>query len=246
MGFIFFTEPVYCQHKGKGSTMSNESKSNPIWVGLILIVLGVIFLTDSFHIIRIGHLLTRWWPLILIAVGISKLSGHDRNGGIFLILLGVLFQLSALHIIHWHQIWRLWPVILIIIGIGMLLKRSSNSAGDTTDFTTSSDDRLEINSIFSSTERQISSQQFAGGEINAIFGNIKLDLRSAKVVPEGCHLHTDAVFGSIEIYVSPSISVNFKGSQFLGRVDNLATVSGSGPAITISGDAVFGNIRISN
>ncbi|MDO9549234.1 MAG: LiaF-related protein, partial [Candidatus Marinimicrobia bacterium] len=147
---------------------------------------------------------------------------------------------------HWHQIWRLWPVILIIIGIGMLLKRSSKNAGDTSDFMASSDDRLEINSIFSSTERQISSQQFRGGEINAVFGNIKLDLRSAKVVPEGCHLRANAIFGSIEIYVSPGASVNFKGFQFLGRVDNLATVSGSGPTITIDGDAVFGNIRISN
>jgi len=226
--------------------MNNESKSNPIWVGLILIVLGVIFLSDSFHIIRIGNLLSRWWPLILIAVGISKLSGRDRNGGIFLIILGVLFQFTSLHIIHWHQIWRLWPVVLIIIGIGMLLKRSKDNNGGTSDFTASSDDRLEINSIFSSAERQIGSQQFKGGEINAIFGNIKLDLRSAKVAPEGCHLSAGAIFGSIEIYVSPGASINFKCSQFLGRVDNLATTSGSGPTITISGDAVFGNIRISN
>ena len=226
--------------------MNNESKSNPIWIGLILIVLGVIFLSDSFHIIRIGHLLSRWWPLILIAIGISKLSGRDRNSGIFLIILGVLFQLTSFHIIHWHQIWRLWPVVLIIIGIGMLLKRSKDNNGGTSDFTASSDDRLEINSIFSSSERQIGSQQFKGGKINAIFGNIKLDLRSAKVAPEGCHLNADAIFGSIEIYVSPGVSVNVKGSQFLGRFYGTASSSGADPVITIDGDAVFGNIRISN
>jgi len=42
------------------------------------------------------------------------------------------------------------------------------------------------------------------------------------------------------------MTVNFKGSQFLGQFDNFAGTAGSGPTITIDGDAVFGNIRITN
>lgn len=246
MSFIFREDQVYFQHKRKGHTMSNESKSNPIWIGLILIILGVIFLSDSFHVIRIGHLLSRWWPLILIAVGLARLGGRDHSGGISLIILGILFQLTALHIIYWHQIWRFWPVILIIIGIGMLLRRSPENTDDTPGLSGNSDERLEINAVFGSITRQISSQQFKGGEINAVFGNIKLDLRSAQVIPEGCHLTADAIFGSIEIYIPPGVSIDFKGSQFLGRVDNLAAAGGSGPRITIDGNAIFGSIRISN
>lgn len=227
--------------------MSTESKSKPIWIGLILIFLGVIFLSDSFHIIRIGYLLSHWWPLILIILGILKLGGKDRGGAIVLIIMGGLFLLSAMNIIHWHQVCRLWPVILIIIGVGMLVKHSSAGDNDSTDFTAgSNEDRLEINSIFSSSKRQVNSQQFRGGEVNAIFGSVILDLRNAKPVPEGCHLTADAIFGSIKIYIPPNMTVNFKGSRFLGQFDNFAGSAGSGPTITIDGDAVFGNIRITN
>ncbi|MCK4715280.1 MAG: hypothetical protein KAT54_00590 [Candidatus Marinimicrobia bacterium] len=227
--------------------MSNNShrKSSNFWIGLALIILGVIFLSDTFHIIRFGHLISKWWPLILIIVGITKLSGKDSKGGWTLIIVGIILQLTTLHIVSWHFIGRLWPVILIIIGIGILLKRSSSDSYCGKDFTESTKDMLEFDAIFSGTEKQITSQKFHGGEISAIFGSIKLDLRNAKIVPEGCNLTADAIFGSIEIYVSPDVTVNLKGSQILGSVTNRANSIKGGPTITIKGDAIFGSIRIS-
>jgi len=228
--------------------MSNGShhKSNNFWIGLALVILGVIFLSDTFHIIRFGRLISSWWPLILIIVGITKLRGKDLKGGWTLIIVGIMLQLMTLHIVSWHFIGRLWPVILIIIGIGILLKRSSSDSCCGKDFTESSEDMLEFDAIFSGTEKQITSQKFRGGEISAIFGNIKLDLRNAKIAPEGCNLTADSIFGSIEIYVSPDVTVNLKGSQILGRFDNHTNSVGGGPTITIKGDAIFGSIRISN
>ncbi|MCG2715346.1 MAG: cell wall-active antibiotics response protein [Candidatus Marinimicrobia bacterium] len=228
--------------------MSNDShrKSNNFWIGLALIILGVIFLSDTFHIIRFGRLISRWWPVILIIIGVTKLSGKDSKGGWTLIIVGILLQLTTLHIVSWHFIGRLWPVILIIIGIGILLKRSSSESCCGKDFTESSEDMLEFDAIFSGTEKQITSQKFHGGEISAIFGSIKLDLRNAGIAPEGCNLTADAIFGSIEIYVSPDVTVNLRGSQILGRFDNHTNNVEGGPAITIKGDAIFGSVRISN
>lgn len=228
--------------------MSNNShrKSNNFWIGLALIILGIIFLSDTFHIIRFGRLISSWWPLILIIVGITKLNGKDLKGGWTLIIVGIILQLTTLNIVSWHFIGRLWPVILIIIGIGILLRRSSSDSCCGKDFTESSEDMLEFDAIFSGTEKQITSQKFRGGEISAIFGSIKLDLRNAKIVPEGCTLTADAIFGSIEIYVSSDVTVNLKGSQILGRFDNHTNSVEGSPTITIKGDAIFGNIRISN
>jgi hypothetical protein len=45
---------------------------------MILIAIGVVFLLDNLRIIRIGELL-RFWPLILIAVGVSAL--YSRLSG---------------------------------------------------------------------------------------------------------------------------------------------------------------------
>jgi len=227
--------------------MSNDShrKSSNFWIGLALIILGVIFLSDTFHIIRFGRLISSWWPVILIIVGITKLSGKDSKGGWTLIIVGIILQLTTLHIVSWHFIGRLWPVILIIIGIGILLKRSSH-VGCSKDFMEGTEDTLEFDAIFSGTEKQVTSQKFRGGEINAIFGSIKLDLRNAKIAAEGCKLSADAIFGSIEIYVSPDVTVNLKGSQILGSINNHASSVEGGPTIAIKGDAIFGSIRISN
>jgi len=183
--------------------------------------------------------------VILIIVGITKLSGKDSKGGWTLIIVGIILQLTTLHIVSWHFIGRLWPVILIIIGIGILLKRSSH-VGCSKDFMEGTEDTLEFDAIFSGTEKQVTSQKFRGGEINAIFGSIKLDLRNAKIAAEGCKLSADAIFGSIEIYVSPDITVNLKGSQILGSINNHASSVEGDPTIAIKGDAIFGSIRISN
>lgn len=225
-----------------------HSKVNSLWVGLFLIVLGVLFLSDSFQIISFGRLISRWWPLILITIGIIQLNGRDRSGGLFLLIIGVLFLLTQLHILSWGQIWRFWPVVLIVIGIGMLLKRtpSKKSSGTAGFSDIDSGNTFEINSIFSNSERQITSQQLRGGEINAVFGSLRVDLRQAKIAPEGCTLTTDAVFGTIDLFLPPDINVNFQVSQFLGHAENRSKSSAGSPTITIQGDAVFGNIRVAN
>jgi len=145
--------------------MSNDShrKSSNFWIGLALVILGVIFLSDTFHIIRFGRLISNWWPLILIIVGVTKLSGKDSKGGWILIIVGIIFQLTMLHIVSWHFIGRLWPVILIIIGIGILLKQSYSRGSCSEDFMESTEDTLEFDAIFSGTDKQITSQKFRGG-----------------------------------------------------------------------------------
>jgi hypothetical protein len=41
--------------------------------GLILIGLGVFFLLANFNLIPdVGHLIAKWWPLILIAIGVQR------------------------------------------------------------------------------------------------------------------------------------------------------------------------------
>jgi lia operon protein LiaF len=50
--------------------MSRKSLVAP----LVLIVLGVLFLLSNFGLLpHLGPLFARWWPLILVAVGVSLL-----------------------------------------------------------------------------------------------------------------------------------------------------------------------------
>jgi len=96
---------------------------------------------------------------------------------------------------------------------------------------------IEINTIFSSTHKQLTSQQFRGGEINAIFGDIKLDLRSVKLAPEGGTLNADAIFGSITIFVSPGMALEMHSSEFLGSLENRAVFAQIDPKLKIKAAA---------
>ena len=49
-------------------------RSKPVVAALILIVLGVAFLLSNLGLLpRLGPLFAKWWPLILIGVGVTML-----------------------------------------------------------------------------------------------------------------------------------------------------------------------------
>jgi lia operon protein LiaF len=91
---------------------------------LILIVLGILFLMNNVGWnIPIGYLISRFWPVILIVVGVSQIAGATVGkgslpGGVIVTTVGVLFLFQSL--------WRIsfgdtWPVLLIAVGaIGLL------------------------------------------------------------------------------------------------------------------------------
>jgi hypothetical protein len=53
--------------------MSARSRSGVLMTGLILIVLGVIFLFESYYeSFSAGRLILRYWPLIFIFIGVQR------------------------------------------------------------------------------------------------------------------------------------------------------------------------------
>jgi Domain of unknown function (DUF5668) len=56
-------------------THNRETPMRPYLPAVILIVIGVMFLLQNLGIagINFGRLIATWWPLILIAVGLSML-----------------------------------------------------------------------------------------------------------------------------------------------------------------------------
>jgi len=110
--------------------------------GLLLIVLGVIFLADRQGWQLGWHLsFSRLWPLLLVAIGIGRImGGHDDavdaavivnqrrgrgrlhrvgRGGAWLIFLGVLFLLHTNHVLSLDHSWPLfivWGGVMILLG----------------------------------------------------------------------------------------------------------------------------------
>jgi uncharacterized membrane protein HdeD (DUF308 family) len=57
--------------------MSARSYSNALTAGLILIVLGLIFLVENFYTpFSAWRLIARYWPVILIIIGVKKICEY--------------------------------------------------------------------------------------------------------------------------------------------------------------------------
>jgi len=105
--------------------MSTKSGEGRFFWGLLLIIIGFLFLFEQLGYIDFGRVLSTYWPAIFILIGISIYlgKGFKRSGAaLFLIILGTLMLLVKLQIIE-RYLWRyFWPGLLILAGIWLILK----------------------------------------------------------------------------------------------------------------------------
>ncbi|MCK5004010.1 MAG: hypothetical protein KAS21_02935 [Candidatus Aminicenantes bacterium] len=225
----------------------NKYSSGSILTGSVFIFIGVIWVLRN-----LGHIdisLREWWPLILIAVGLLNISNHRdifSFPGWFLILLGVIFLLTTNHIIEWDHIKRFWPAILIVIGLSLLkgngkkIKRVKDSVDK--------DNYISGLALFSGFERKVSSKSFRGGNITALFGGAEIDLRNAKISPDGASLDLIALFGGVEVRLPDEWNIELNSTALFGGVGNKCKSEnpGDGEPLIISATAIFGGVEIKN
>jgi Cell wall-active antibiotics response 4TMS YvqF len=104
-------------------------------------------------------------------------------------------------------------------------------------------------SVFSSVEHIVLDPEFKGGQLDAVFGGIVIDLRKTSL-PEGeTVLEINAVFGGITVYVPSEWSVETNlNSVFGGFQDNRNTSTIQDPSrkLIIIGECVFGGGELRN
>jgi len=228
--------------------MNERKNQGRIFWGLLLILLGVLFLLDRMGRLDFGDLVGRYWPVIFILIGVSiLLSNNFRNvgSGIFFILFGTFFLLLRLRIFD-QALWRyLWPLAVIAVGLWILLRPSFRP--DKKKIPEMTGDDLAVNQVFSGTKRKIESQNFRGGKADVVFGSAEIDLRDAKLAGGQATLLLSVVFGGIEIYVPRQWQVVLQGTPVLGSIEShKATVPEAERTgtLNIQGSAVFGSIEV--
>jgi len=91
-------------------------------VGFSIIAAGVLFTLDNLGLIEAGHYI-RYWPAVLVAVGVARLvqteswSGYAWDLGLIVVGLWLLGEQIGLVSI---SIWRLWPIVLVLIGLSIV------------------------------------------------------------------------------------------------------------------------------
>jgi predicted membrane protein len=245
-------------------------------MGLIVVVLGILFLLENLGLVYIRNL-WEFWPVILIVLGLARLSTCSTNSGrvsgIVLVCVGGLFLANNLGFIPW-DIWHLfWPVMLILWGVGMLARsmdRGSGGGGGSAwgpNWDPSSwKDRMGGGfgpmrdtgpntvhqwAFFGGSRRRVDSQDFQGGDALAIFGGIRVDLRQAASTKDEIHLEANALFGGVDIRVPESWGVIMRGMGVFGGFEDGTRGRDSGltpgkPTLIVSGMAMFGGVTVKN
>jgi predicted membrane protein len=221
--------------------------------GAIFILIGLAFLLDHLGIISISNL-WRFWPMLLVIGGVMNILSHRRAFGILWILAGVLLQLNELGITHFG--WAaFWPMMLIAFGLLVLWGSLQWGSKPGVSASAGGDPRTTLNEavVFGGLERRMTSQDFQGGDVTAIFGGVELDLTEANIQVDDATLAITAIFGGVEIRVPRSWQVVFRGAPIFGGVeDKTRTASVDDPAspnrktLVITGAIIFGGLEIKN
>jgi predicted membrane protein len=223
--------------------------------GTVIVLVGLAFLLDNLGIIAVTHLF-RFWPMILVVAGLAALSTQQgRVKGVVMIAIGALFELDALGIAHFR--WSsLWPIAIIAAGVMVMWTTlEARHVGG------SSDPRTTLNefALFGGIERRITTPDFKGGVVTAVFGGVEIDLRQAAIAEDTIELTLNVMFGGCELRVPETWEIVGHGQGIFGgfvdstktrnfQPDTLAgTLSGTPrKTVILHGIAFFGGVEIKN
>src|SRR5579863_805821 len=222
--------------------------------GAILLAIGLIFLLDRMGYISAHHFL-QFWPMILIFVGIAKISCNDsRVWGVLILLFGIFLQLNELGIGHftWSEFWPLLVIAAGLMAMWSALQArkiiGNMPAAQSTDPRTA----LDESTMFGGIQKRVNSKEFQGGRLQAIFGGIEIDLRDADIAGDEAVIYANAICGGIEIRVPETWYVAARGQGVFGGYSDATRYAGPvdpdkpKKTLVVLGAAVFGGVEIRN
>ncbi len=220
-----------------------ETRATPrLVLGLAIMAAGLVLTLDSLGLVD-GSLLFRFWPLVLIAVGVVKwMSPVSRSNGVVWILGGIGLTLVSVGRLPAS---RLWAVALFFVGANIawraLRPRVREKGADPTA-------HLDMVAFLGGTKTVSYASDFRGGQALATLGGCEIDLRHASM-PEGGESLIDAFafWGGIEIKVPEEWEVVNRGSAFLGGFDNKTRpLPGARRRLIVTGTAIMGGVEVKN
>lgn len=204
--------------------------------GVLAIVVGAGWIASNLGYWYLD--ITNWWPLILIVVGISLLFRrpwacrdriHRFGPGVYRVRRG--------------HAWAGYDNAPSTAG-----ESTTNEAGAASD-DGSREEVIDGAAIFGGYQRRISSQQFRGGHVEAIFGGIQIDLRRAEMAGGQATIDVTAVFGGVEIRVPERWIIEMRGQPLLGGFSDETRQDVPQPGakrLIITGFAMFGGVVVKN
>ena len=254
-------ERNYKTWRGQAADSSDGSVTPGLIFGLAIVAIGVLFLLDNFGV-DVG-VVWGYWPIILIAVGLSKLvdtsNTAGRTSGAIVLLVGIVFLAHRIHLPFLNDIslWNLWPLALTAFGVMMLVgaldgKSGANMLGGLSGLGSRGGFSAKLNlfAVFGGGSRNLAGD-FKGGDALALFGGYEIKLRNATMAEDEVVLNVNAIFGGFEIKVPDTWAVSmqvtgiFGGHEDKTHQPDLRLVPHP-KRLVIRGATIFGGLSVKN
>lgn len=261
------------ENEVKNSFRSGYTKG--LGFGLLLMLIGVLFLGFNFGLIPASlENVIFSWPMLLIFIGLINLFRRHVISGVVLIFVGGFFIIPRIvpgldgQFVHIY-----WPLLLIAAGIVILLQRVLYPRWGCDTWERNWHNRnhhhhrhahrydyskwegaynpngFSKNSVFGSGDHIVLDPEFKGGDLNAVFGGITLDLRRTNLPVGETMLEVNAVFGGVTIFLPSDWYVETHlDAVFGGFEDNRMPKEplDTTRKLIITGSCVFGGGELRN
>ena len=227
--------------------MNNNSKiqANTL-IGIVVIIVGALYLARNFGFFpeEYLNLIFRWQSFALIIGAIVYFTSNNRSVGLTIFIIGVLGILP-----------NIWPIIFIAIGGYMIYNNSNKNSvniGDAT-FTEekTANQTITDTSIFGGGKKTFHVDNFAGGNITAIFGGSEINLMDSTLADGTNKLELLFLFGGSSIVLPRDWNVSIQTISIFGgfkdkRVIQQNSNIDSNKQLIITGLILFGGGDIKN
>ncbi len=221
-----------------------------VLLGGILIVLGGLFLLNTMNVLdfRFTNVVFSW-PFIMLVIGLFVLVNTEKK-----FLGGILSGIGALFLIprifpqvdydgrnNYSDLFSLFSAFISFLKKEKLIQAQSF----TSDTSKLNRDKIDDVSIFGGGTKIISSNNFQGGNITAIFGGSEINLINCQLAEGNNVLDVLCVFGGTTIILPKEWDVVINVTSILGGFSNKAirnpsVVIDQSRTLHIKGLAMFG------
>jgi hypothetical protein len=224
----------------------NRNGDDPLWrlvSGIAILAAGLIIWLDHLGRLNASDFLP-YWPVVLIAYGVTRLVQQRWTAGGIMIVFGIAFMphVPLLPHIHLSQILGLSPLLISVAGVNLVIQALHPTAKDT-----SRTGSFRSIAVMGGSGRTIASEQFLGGDVGAVMGGCDIDLGAARINGEAV-IDLLAFWGGAEIKVPRGWQVETNVTVLLGALVNKTepAIAPNAPRLRIRGSVIMGGVEIKN
>ena len=222
--------------------------SGQLITGLVLAGLGILFTLDNLHIVPAREVL-RYWPVVLLLVGVSHIlqarSIGGMVGGSIWLLFGAVLLGERLNLVS--NAFRFWP--LLLVGVGLYVVYQSVNRKPVQGPLGESSERPSAIAVLGGVDRRVTAANFQGADITAFMGGGKIDLRESTLA-SGSEAIVDVttIMGGFELRVPEAWNVIVEIIPFMGGYEDKThhPADPSAPRLRLRGFVMMGGVEIKN